>query len=86
MNNTNIPNSPHVICFRASDARLRAVNARFGEGLDERFAIYPTRNAANLAIAAMVGDLVDADAVTYFSVPASVLFDTETKVVYTIRG
>lgn len=84
-NNPNIINEPHVICFVANDGRLRAVNANPGYGLDERFAIYPNRHEANASIRFWADAHSD---VTYFSVPAEVLFNkaTVTKEVFTLKA
>lgn len=85
MNNPNIPNQPHVICYRSFDGRLRAVNANPGFGLDERFAIYATRHEANKAITYFLDQFLDQ---ILFTVPAQVLFNKETvtKEVFTLRG
>jgi len=83
MNPTDIPNNPHVICFRSFDGRLRAVNANPGFGLDERFAIYVNRHEANKAIRHFQEQFDDQ---RLFTVPFDVLFNKETvtKEVFTI--
>lgn len=72
-NNTDIINQPHVICFVNSRGALRAC---FAEGLDgtvdETYAVFPNRHAANLAISTVNDGGVDST--VYFSVPASALF------------